>query len=802
MDVVELADSGPNSPTDENGFDGNQEDELSNSQSDGNHEADQSNGAYEDDEHLEDEQEEDDGDPDGEAVEDAAEQSKDENISEAEADTSCQSDPINLKTESEGDKKWRLIAKSLLDQIPEAANEETGFPEAFVKAVLIGKCIPIHKKTWTNIEIDGDDAILDCASQVVPLMVKKPNIFPMKLPKETSPPKPEAKEDDVSHEEDDEKPEQDDEENGVGEVSETTGEGTESKAKPTAEEKASSKSTMLTIDEYYTSTVGNMLLTIGLSRAKEWYHRDAVKQVHKAIRKEGEQDELIEELKKQQAIYTACKNANSIFVFPAKKCPLCDFKTESSVSMEQHMSIPHLSNKREYKCNYCTFSSRDPRTIAYHFQSEHNKPCVIETPPQLYECPACSYDSSQKQKAAAHITKCMKFFVADKVQYLADPEAEYPAITPKPITQGDIKIYEATLNALRQAASTPGIEVPEIPGLPRGLQQQMLQLQQHQLALQARNRPKGGIIRQPAPNRSAGGVGNQAGSYVQTNAGPVPHYGANARSAAPHLYHMLQTGGGHTQLVPIQQRGAAMATGASAAAQHIQLSKNRFGGLGIHKNQLAGLANKPNIIAKGSPALQTGGTVANKAAPSGDLGNSAAKSGTFVICEICDGYIKDLEQLRTHMQWIHKVKIHPKMLASRPPLNCQKCQWRFFTDQGLERHLLGAHGLVTSNMQDMVNQNQDGGRCTVCGRVFANKLVAHMNQVHKVTLKPAHLSYKCTVCSATFNLYKLFENHVYMVHSGSVKRNATGDGEQLAKKQKTIAANSENKPKANGTEAV
>jgi rubredoxin len=75
------------------------------------------------------------------------------------------------------------------------------------------------------------------------------------------------------------------------------------------------------------------------------------------------------------------------------------------------------------------------------------------------------------------------------------------------------------------------------------------------------------------------------------------------------------------------------------------------------------------------------------------------------------------------------------MLASRPPLNCQKCQWRFFTDQGLERHLLGAHGLVTSNMQDMVNQNQDGGRCTICGRVFANKLVAHMNQVISIFFK-------------------------------------------------------------------
>lgn len=32
-------------------------------------------------------------------------------------------------------------------------------------------------------------------------------------------------------------------------------------------------------------------------------------------------------------------------------------------------------------------------------------------------------------------------------------------------------------------------------------------------------------------------------------------------------------------------------------------------------------------------------------------------SGKFVICEICDGLIKDLDQLRNHMQWMHKVKV-------------------------------------------------------------------------------------------------------------------------------------------------
>lgn len=39
-----------------------------------------------------------------------------------------------------------------------------------------------------------------------------------------------------------------------------------------------------------------------------------------------------------------------------------------------------------------------------------------------------------------------------------------------------------------------------------------------------------------------------------------------------------------------------------------------------------------------------------------------------------------------------------------------------------------------------------------------------------MTLKPAHLSYKCTVCTATFGMYKQFESHVYSAHSVVAKR--------------------------------
>lgn len=110
------------------------------------------------------------------------------------------------------------------------------------------------------------------------------------------------------------------------------------------------------------------------------------------------------------------------------------------------------------------------------------------------------------------------------------------------------------------------------------------------------------------------------------------------------------------------------------------------------------------------------------------------------------------------------------MIYNRPPLNCQKCQFRFFTDQGLERHLLGSHGLVTSSMQEAANKGKDAGRCPACGRVYQWKLLNHVARDHGMTLKPAHLSYKCTVCTATFGMYKQFENHVYSAHSVVAKR--------------------------------
>lgn len=54
----------------------------------------------------------------------------------------------------------------------------------------------------------------------------------------------------------------------------------------------------------------------------------------------------------------------------------------------------------------------------------------------------------------------------------------------------------------------------------------------------------------------------------------------------------------------------------------------------------------------------------NAGAASVKPGQNQGGKASFVICEICDGWIKDLDQLRNHMQWMHKVKVSVYTLIS------------------------------------------------------------------------------------------------------------------------------------------
>lgn len=484
-------------------------------------------------------------------------------------------------------------------------------------------------------------------------------------------------------------------------------------------------------ENYFESPLGKFFMDIGVGLVQEYVQADLLRLQKRKMRKSLSRDPKDFEMaiNALSGNLQASKTKNAPFKFTMKRCEFCNFKSESALSMANHYETPHM-NGVLYKCNFCTFEIRNATEIVYHMEAVHNIKARLIKPLPYHQCPNCGFEDNGKAKLARHQPVCAKKFRPEL--NLAPPNdweapAKIPRIKPRHGLVGTATAYQAmAAQAAAQKAALATIQQQQAAAQARNMQA---------AALAAQNAAK---MRQRAPQLPK--AMPNANSLVRNSVAVRGAIGANAAMSLPNSY-QLAAG----QLV---QQASKKPIAGQPSISITPLPRQSAAGSGAS--------------AASSSKMPTAAAAGMKPGQSPTAGNNKAQ---FVICEICDGYIKDLEQLRNHMQWMHKVKIHPKMIYNRPPLNCQKCQFRFFTDQGLERHLLGSHGLVTSSMQEAANKGKDAGRCPVCGRMYQWKLLNHVSRDHHMTLKPAHLSYKCTVCTATFGMYKQFETHVYTAHS-------------------------------------
>uniref|UniRef100_A0AC34GCC7 C2H2-type domain-containing protein n=1 Tax=Panagrolaimus sp. ES5 TaxID=591445 RepID=A0AC34GCC7_9BILA len=135
---------------------------------------------------------------------------------------------------------------------------------------------------------------------------------------------------------------------------------------------------------------------------------------------------------------------------------------------------------------------------------------------------------------------------------------------------------------------------------------------------------------------------------------------------------------------------------------------------------------------------------------------------TRLSCEICDTTLDRLQTYLEHMQHNHK-KLEGKTLSDMQqgaPLACSRCKDRFWCYDGLERHLVMAHGLVTQEFLRKAQNKQDGGRCQICKKQYAFNMLQHLVQEHQKNLCSAEIRYSCDVCQYSTTVYQELETHL------------------------------------------
>lgn len=472
---------------------------------------------------------------------------------------------------------------------------------------------------------------------------------------------------------------------------------------------------ILTIEDYYKTSASDMLYNIGLNQVSEFNLADRIKKLASRIRRSREKDNCdtqIQELEESRKQRSGLKSLNSAFR-PVKyySCQQCLFRCTSLQVLELHLETPHFVRK-EYSCNWCEFKHKDFNQVSFHNLVQHKKRCRFVRPLSQHFCNYCSYECSSKKRMTTHIAKCEQCFPHTTFQGPKDYEEEgYPGVTSKLITHEDILTYENALKNLRLAAYNPhqitvsGIKpagATQVPILvvsrPRSAAQSTTpstsnanapQLNPFECFVQKNvNTTKTDTNGLQVLNSSVpivNQVGNNQVHIINHNRGKhlpkIILIRKKQNSICKEINNVNNSLTNHPALIYSTGPNNSTQLLNLLSANHSPSRQNNTSPLQSPRTQ-SPFVNGKSVLKNASEIVMTpqarphtqkqDSQVINLEDDEDESGSSqdqvvscdSPKGSTFVICEICDGYIKDLSQLRVHMQWIHKVSIYLILFTS------------------------------------------------------------------------------------------------------------------------------------------
>ncbi|CAI4228449.1 unnamed protein product [Auanema sp. JU1783] len=466
-------------------------------------------------------------------------------------------------------------------------------------------------------------------------------------------------------------------------------------------------------------------------------------------------------------VWETLKKKNEPYKPKLHECLVCGFKTESRMILNDHKARTHYKNGK-YMCALCPeFDTNETRLIS-HYLNAH---CVVasrEDTPAKYPCVICEEDFQLKGLRDQHLKSCKKDYT--KVRQIMAPTSadvlminqwlwDRPPVDPTILQQQQVaqahqkkaQIQSVAAQAAMRRNMT-GTNTQNAAAAQALIQQQFAQRHQQQL-------------------RQLGALMNQKNSPFNNNNLIAAMQQHIQRAAAQSNTNNIRTATPAAASPALNKASAKMST-ASLLAQAQALRK--FPALTSQAMKMLTSAAAGLLGAAASSPQSQNAAAAVAAAAAAGVTTSASTGST---CEICDQSISDKEKYLQHLQ-VHHKQMRGKVasdMSQGAPLACSRCKERFWTYEGLERHLVMSHGLVTADLLQKAQKKEDGGRCKLCGKQYAFNMLQHLVADHQVKLCSAEIMYSCDVCSFKCTSYKDLETHLSTQHpkNGEVTKEAT-----------------------------
>lgn len=138
-----------------------------------------------------------------------------------------------------------------------------------------------------------------------------------------------------------------------------------------------------------------------------------------------------------------------------------------------------------------------------------------------------------------------------------------------------------------------------------------------------------------------------------------------------------------------------------------------------------------------------------------------------LICEICGKLVDGREALWGHFRSAHHVELCRTTMRDKEPwMKCDVCSGRFWTYQGLSRHLLLAHNrALAASFASATPVTPTIARCHICGNSQTSNPLSHFSAYHNVTLLEMYHAKLCCMCNRKVNSGRAFEEHMVELHS-------------------------------------